>query len=169
MPYTPYHFGPASWIGLIFFKFLDFPTLLVSSVIIDIEPFCVFVFNAPWPVHGFLHTFLGGSIVAVITAVIMFYLKKPIQKIMTDLKLPQDSSFLKILFTSLFGVYSHIVLDSFLYFDIKPLYPFSNKNPFLGILSHNGVYTFCKVSFVVGGVLYFVRIYPYLKEEIFKK
>jgi len=62
MPFTPYHLGPSSWIGLILFKILDFPTLLVASVVIDIEPFCVFVFNAPWPLHGFLHSFLGGSI-----------------------------------------------------------------------------------------------------------
>lgn len=157
MPFTPFHWGPSSWIGLLLFKFFDFPTLLIASVIVDFEPFCVFVFNAPWSVHGFWHSFLGGSILAIFTAIIFYILRSKIKKIMSVFKLAQDSSFKKILWTSFFGVYSHILLDSFLYTDIKPFYPFEN-NPFLGLLSSQQIYLFCSLSFLIGILLYLIRL-----------
>ena len=157
MPFTPFHWGPSSWIGLILFKIFDFPTLLVASVIVDIEPFCVFVFNAPWKLHGFLHSFLGGSIVAVLLAIVIYFLRNPIKKIMAVFKLSQDSSFKKILWTSFFGVYFHILLDAPLYTDIKPFYPLEN-NPFFGLFSSHQIYLFCGLSFLVGILFYLVRL-----------
>ncbi len=134
MPLTPYHWGPSFWIGLFLFRIFDFPTLLIASVIIDIEPFCVVVFNASWPLHGFFHSFLGGSILAVFTAVVMHLLRNQLKKITAVFKLAQNSSFKKILWTSFFGVYFHIILDAPLYTDIKPLYPLQT-NPLYGIFS----------------------------------
>ena len=157
MPFTPFHWGPSSWIGLLLFKIFDFPTLLIASVIVDIEPFCVFVFNAPWHLHGFLHSFLGGSILAFFTAIILYLLRTQIKKIMTVFKLAQTSSFKKILWTSFFGVYFHILLDSFLYIDIKPLYPFES-NPLLGLFSSQRVYLFCGLSFLIGILFYLIRL-----------
>jgi len=157
MPFTPFHWGPSSWIGILLFKILDFPTLLVASVIVDIESFCVFVFNAPWSLHGFLHSFLGGSIAAILTAIILYFFRKPIKKVMAIFKLSQDSSFKKILWTSFFGVYSHLLLDSFLYREMNPFYPFEG-NPFLGLFTSQQVYLFCSLSFLVGVSLYLIRL-----------
>jgi len=157
MPFTPYHWGPSSWLGLFLLKIFDFPTLFVASVIIDIEPFCVFVFNAPWKLHGFLHSFLGGSIVAALLAIIIYFLRSPIKKIMVVFKLSQDSSFKRILWTSFFGVYFHILLDAPLYTDIKPFYPFDG-NPLLGLFSSQQVYFFCSISFLIGIVFYLIRL-----------
>jgi membrane-bound metal-dependent hydrolase YbcI (DUF457 family) len=157
MPFTPFHWGPSSWIGLIFFRTFDLATLLISSVIIDVEPFCSIFLKAPWPVHGFLHTFSGGSIVAIITAVMCYILKGPIRKAMNSFKLSQDSSFMKIIWTSFFGVYSHILLDAFLYMEMNPFYPHQG-NPFFGLFSLTQIYIFCGISFVVGIGLYLFRI-----------
>ena|SRR4030042_5855618 len=157
MPFTPFHWGPSSWISLLMYKYLDIPTLLISSVIVDIEPFCVVVFDAPWPAHGFLHTFLGGSIIAVLTSIIIFFLRKPIKKIMRFFKMAQESPFKKILWTSFFGIYLHLLLDAFLYKDMKPFYPLTG-NPLLGVFSSRQVYIFCGLSFLVGLALYMVRL-----------
>jgi membrane-bound metal-dependent hydrolase YbcI (DUF457 family) len=157
MPFTPFHFGPSSWIGLILFKIFDFSTLLISSVIVDIEPFCVLFLNLDYPLHGFFHSFLGGSIMAVLLAIILYYLKDKIKKIMAIFKLAQDSSFNKILWTSFFGVYFHLLLDAFLYKDMKPFYPLEN-NPFLGLFSSQQIYLFCGLSFLVGILFYLVRL-----------
>jgi len=164
MPFTPFHWGPSSWIGLLLFKIFDFPTLLVASVIVDIEPFCVFVFNAPWPLHGFLHSFLGGSIAAILTAIILYLLRKPIKKVMTILKLSQDSSFKKILWTSFFGVYFHLLLDSFLYREMNPFYPLET-NPFFGLFSYQQIYLFCSLSFLVGISFYLIRLVIIKREK----
>jgi len=157
MPFTPFHLGPSSWIGLILFKIFDFSTLLISSVVVDIEPFCVLFFNLDYPLHGFFHSFLGGSIAAVLTAIILYYLKDRIKKIMATFKLVQDSSFKKILWTSFFGVYFHLFLDAFLYKDMKPFYPFG-ENPFFGLFSSQQVYLFCSLSFLIGILFYLVRL-----------
>ncbi len=165
MPFTPFHLGPSSWIGLLLFKIFDFPTLLIASVIVDIEPFCVFVFNAPWLLHGFLHSFLGGSIVAILTAIILYYLLgEPIKKVMAILKLGQDSSFKKILWTSFSGVYFHLLLDSFLYKEMNPFYPLEG-NPFLGLFTSQQIYLFCSLSFLVGASLYLIRLVLVKREK----
>jgi membrane-bound metal-dependent hydrolase YbcI (DUF457 family) len=157
MPFTPFHLGPSSWIGLILFKVFDFPALLIASIVVDIEPFCVFVFNAPWPLHGFLHTFLGGSIVAIFTAILLHFSRKSVKKVMAVFKLVQYSSFKKVLWTSFFGVYFHLLLDAFLYRDMKPFYPLEG-NPLLGLFSSQHIYFFCSISFLIGLVFYLRRL-----------
>ncbi len=157
MPFTPFHWGPSSWLGILLFKMFDFATLLISCVIIDIEPFCVMVFNLQLPLHGFLHTFLGGSIMAVLTAIGCYFLRRPFTKIMNLFRLAQHSSFKKIIFTSFFGVYSHVVLDAFLYSEMQPFYPFKG-NPFLGVFPSLEVYLFCGASFIVGICVYTAKL-----------
>jgi len=105
-----------------------------------------------------LHTFLGGSIVAIVTAIILYFLKKPIQKVMSVFRLSQDSSFKKIILTSFFGVFSHILLDAFLYEEMNPFYPFKD-NPFLGLFSSFNVYLFCSISFLIGVLIYLIRLF----------
>lgn len=156
MPFTPFHLGPSSWVGLLLFKIFDFPTLLVASIIVDIEPFCVLFFNLSYPLHGLFHSFLGSSILAILTAGVMYLLRHHIKKIMTVFKLGQDSSFKKILWASFFGVYSHILLDSFLYTDMKPLYPLQS-NPFYGLFSSQQIYLFCSLSFLIGIWMYWKK------------
>jgi hypothetical protein len=65
MPFTPYHLGPALFLGLLFLRFIDFPTFLIASVIMDVEPFLVLFFNLNYPLHGFFHSLLGGTLVAI--------------------------------------------------------------------------------------------------------
>lgn len=158
MPFTPLHLGPSSWIGLLLFRKLNFPTLLIASVIVDIEPFFVLLFNMPHPLHGFLHTFLGSSILAILIAIICYFLKNPIQEIMKFFKLSQNSSFKKILSTSFFGIYFHILLDTFLYEEMNPFYPFLG-NPLFNLFSSNQVYLFCTFSFLIGTILYLIKLF----------
>jgi len=157
MPFTPYHWGPSSWIGLLLFRIFDFSTLLISSVIVDIEPLCVLVFNLNYPLHGFFHSFLGGSVVAILTSIVLYLLKGKVKKIMTVFKLAQDSSFKKILWTSFFGIYFHILLDSPLYGDIRPFYPVKS-NPLYGLFSSQQIYLFCSLSFSLGILFYLFRL-----------
>ncbi|MDF1557865.1 MAG: hypothetical protein P1P80_06775 [ANME-2 cluster archaeon] len=148
MPFTIFHLGPGSWIGLVAFRVFHYPTLLIASVIIDLEPFFVLYGNLDQPLHGILHSFLGGAVIALITSIGIYYGRNELNKIMTFFRLAQDSSYKQIMFTSLFGVYLHILLDSPLYLDIKPFYPFE-LNPFYDLFSFQQVLLFCIVSFVI--------------------
>ncbi len=156
MPFTPFHWGPSSWLGLLLFRFINLGGFLVASVIVDIEPFCVLVFNLNYPLHGFFHSFLGGTIAAMVLSGVFYRFRAVINKILTPLKLAQESSYRVILFSCFIGVYFHIFLDSFLYTDIKPFFPLAG-NPFYGLISFPLMYLFCAVSFLVGGLLYAMR------------
>ncbi|NOQ38614.1 hypothetical protein GQ472_07065, partial [archaeon] len=64
MPFTPFHLGPALFLGLVFFRYLNLPAFLIANVIVDVEPFVVLLFGLDYPLHGFFHSFLGGSLIA---------------------------------------------------------------------------------------------------------
>lgn len=132
---------------------------MISSVIPDVEPLYVVTFrpSPPLPLHGFFHSYLGASILGVLAAVVLYPLRGVSSRIMRAFGLPQKSSFKTILLTSLFGVYSHVFLDSFLYGEMKPFYPLG-ANPFFGLVSQGAVYMFCGVSFLPGFILYIYRL-----------
>ena len=159
MPFTPFHLGPGLLFGLLLFSCLDLPTFLVASVIIDIEPLIVLSLNLSYPLHGYLHTFLGGTIVAFLLALVMSRIRATLTPLMSFLKLERRASFNGIVLASLFGIYLHILLDSPLYSDIRPFYPLES-NPLQGrsIFIGSEIYVFCVMSFIAGGILYVTRL-----------
>jgi hypothetical protein len=159
MPFTPFHLGPALFFGLVLFAFIDFPTFLVANVIVDLEPFVVIFFGLDYPLHGFFHSFIGGTIVAVILAFVMFRLSNITERVMKLFRLEQTASLRRIMAASLLGVYSHILLDTPLYPDIRPFYPF-DVNPFFfsDVFIAIYVYMFCIFSFLVGIIVYLVKL-----------
>ncbi len=162
MPITPFHLGPAIFFGMIFFRSLNFPAFIVSSVIVDIEPFLVIVFGLDYPLHGFSHSFLGGSILALAVFFVMMKLNGSAQKLIEFFKLKQETSLRSIFIASFGGVYLHIFLDSFLYTDIKPLFPL-DVNPLYGMVSYGDVILFCGASFFGGVILYGYKLARNLK------
>ena len=160
MPFTPYHFGPALFFGLVFFSFIDFPTFLVASVIVDIEPFLVLAFNLDYPLHGFFHSFLGGTLVAILLALLMLKIRDKLTPMLSFFKTEQNFSFKTILVASLSGIYIHILLDSRVYTDIQPFYP-TTFNPLLttGILAGLDSYIICIWSFFGAIIIYSIRLF----------
>ena len=157
MPFTPFHWGPALLIGFIFFCFFDLFSLLISSVIVDVESF----YNLYRPgvrLHGFLHTYLGATLLSMPLSIILYLGRDYTGKLLEIFKLKQKSSFKKILFTNIFGTYFHIFLDSFLYTDIRPFFPLQT-NPLLYMISSSAIYMFCTVCFPLALLTYLYRIW----------
>lgn len=159
MPFTPFHLGPGLLFGLLLLSYVDFPTFLLANVIVDIEPFLVLSLNLNYPLHGFLHSFLGGTIISFLFAIVMNRIRHIFSPLMSYFKLAQTPSFKSILSASLSGVYLHIILDSFLYSDIRPFYPF-HFNPLLrnGMSIGFKIYGFCILSFIGAGAIYAIRL-----------
>ncbi|MCX6658785.1 MAG: hydrolase [Candidatus Bathyarchaeota archaeon] len=160
MPFTPFHWGPGLLFGLLLLSYVDLPTLLVSSVVIDVEPFVVLALNLRYPLHGYLHTFVGGTIVAFLLALVMSRVRGTLLPLMSFLRLEQKTSFKSIVIASLFGIYLHILLDSPLYPDIRPFYPLQ-LNPLLGhsMFISFDIYTFCVLSFIGAAIVYAARLF----------
>ena len=159
MPFTPFHLGPALLFGLLFFSLFDLFSLLVSSVIVDIEPFYnLYMYRPGARLHGFLHTYLGATLLSIPLSLILYLIRDYTEKLLEVFKLKQRSSFRKILFTNIFGTYFHIFLDSFLYTDIRPFFPLQT-NPLLYVVSSSTVYMFCTVCFPLALIVYLYRIW----------
>jgi len=169
MPFTPYHLGPGLFIGLLFLSFIDFPTFLIASVIVDIEPFLVLVFNLDYPLHGFFHSFLGGTIVALILTVIMTKIRKFLTPIMSFFKIEQEFSFKKIILAALLGIYIHILLDFPIYTDIRPFFPL-DFNPFYRTTCLPGILEtmICVWCFIAGLIVYIIRLIIFRKKSLRK-
>ena len=157
MPLTPYHFGPAVLIAVLLFPFIDFTTLIVASVILDLEPLAVILLDLPMPLHAFFHTYLGATIVSFVLSACIYPFRKYLNQIVSFFGLRQESSFRHILPAALIGTYSHVLLDSFLYVEMNPFFPILG-NPFLGLLTSGFVYTLCIVLGAVGFFVYIIRV-----------
>ena len=160
MPFTPFHLGPALLFGLLLLRFLDFPTFLVANVIVDVEPSLVLLFGLDYPLHGFFHSFLGGTIMALALVLVMNRIRATLSPVLAFFRLAQRSSLRSILLASVSGVYLHILLDARMYGDIQPLYPIE-VNPFLvqTALPGLGEYTFCVWCFFGAGIVYVVKLF----------
>jgi membrane-bound metal-dependent hydrolase YbcI (DUF457 family) len=119
---------------------------------VDIEPL-YYMITRQYPLHRFFHTYIGVSIVIAGTVAllktIIWYGKKA--------SLPnshgwQQVKLLQLLIGAMLGGYSHILLDSLMHADIRPLAPFSDSNQLLHILSLATLHWFC-IGCAVFGLL----------------
>lgn len=164
MPFTLLHLGPALFLGMIFLRYIDLPTFLVANVIVDIEPLAILALslNRPeslaLPLHGMLHTFLGGALVALPLASTMTKMGKFTAPLMGLVGVDQGPSLRNVFWTALSGVCLHVILDSRLYADMRPFYPLS-YNPFLGgVMDAFEIWWLCIATGLIGVALLVFRL-----------
>lgn len=157
MPLTPFHLGPAFLIGMLFPRRINMAAILAASVAIDIEPvYCLF---NNCQLHGFLHTYVGATIFSLTVVALIIYLGRgQLRKLSDALKVEQDYSIGSIMVGVLMGAWSHIFLDSLMHFDIMPFWP-ATGNPMLQAVDNGTNYLITVGGFVLGGIVYFWRVY----------
>ena len=157
MPLTPFHLGPALFLGLLLFRYIHLPTFLIANVIVDLESFFILFFDLNYPLHCFFHSFAGGFILAIALSCVMIKLDKKVQKVAKIFKVKQDFSKKSIFLASISGIFLHILFDAPLYTDIMPFYPL-DFNPFYGLFANAEIYLLCILLFFAGLVLYLYRL-----------
>lgn len=154
MPFTPYHLGPALLVGLPLRRKLHAPTLLLASVILDVEPFYVLVSGAPYPLHGYLHTFLAALLVGLGLGALMRFLNRWTAFLWLKLRLADSvQDCFPYLTAGVAGTLSHVLLDAPLYGEMEPLYPLSG-NPLYCPRLADQVYGFCTATLLLGLAYY---------------
>ena len=165
MPFTPYHFGPAGFIAILFKKWVDVPVFVLANVAIDIEVGIIMMFNlSPWW-HRYTHTFIGGILVGVILALVSYPLRGFYKWIMGLFRLSYQTTFRKMLTWSVLGVWFHILIDSFDHWDVRPFWPFINTNPFFGYISDYHIRMTCLVFWVLLLILLAVNFIMYKPQD----
>ena len=159
MPFTPFHLGPGLGLGLPLRKYLHAPTFLLASVIVDVEPFLVFFLGLRYPLHGYLHTFLLAIPVGFVLGYIMFRLERFLQPLYRIFLLETGNSLSLKSFVTAGGLGTglHVLLDTPLYTDIKPLYPVTT-NPFYYPLITPQIYSLCVWMGAFGIIYYLVLL-----------
>ncbi len=162
MPLTPFHWSIVLF-GFILFDFLYLPALIISSVLMDLESF-YYMFIAPRPdgvLHGFFHTYLGVTLIAIVVALFLIKYRKPVDSFMDVFKVKQSQNKISnelIFVSSLLAAWSHILLDSFMHADLQPFWPLTTANPFLHLVSISNIYLFTGIGLLVTLALWIIRV-----------
>ena len=154
MPFTPIHIGPGLAIKSLMQKKFSLMVFGWSQIVIDIQPLLV-ILSGRGTVHGFTHTYLGATLIALFCAFSGKYLGE------IGLKIIRKKEYLpiswKVAFISAFiGTYSHVLLDSVMHYDVIPFSPFWKSNILLSIVSVNTLNIFCLASGLIGIVIYYL-------------
>jgi membrane-bound metal-dependent hydrolase YbcI (DUF457 family) len=118
-----------------------------------------------------LHTFLFASLTGLALGYVMFSIDRFLHPVYKSLRLVSEvnQNLITFMGTGVLGAIFHVLLDSPLYRDIKPLYPFT-QNPFYNPNLSMEIYTFCIwMGFL--GIIYYVGlfIYPIMKKQLFSR
>jgi len=163
VPFTPLHLGPAAVFGYLLRRKIHWPTFVAANVLVDVEPLLVFtgvLTVEGYPLHGYLHTFLASLVAGSALGYAVFRLDRFLRGFFERLHLVEGDVGLRgYILGGVLGWSLHVLLDSPLYVDIRPLYPLQ-FNPLLLPLNFVELYlSFVYVLLLAGLILYVVHAY----------
>lgn len=159
MPVTPFHLIAVTPIKAIAPRQFSWSVFALTNIVIDLEPISVFLITLE-PRHLFFHTIIGASLVATFCATIgRGWCESAIKIWNEEIRAKPEESWLKsdpsiskfsAWFSALIGAWSHLLLDSFMHDDIRPLHPFTDANVLLGKVSIGELHAICMATGLVG-------------------
>jgi len=129
-----------------------------TQIVMDTQPLFVLI-TGEGHLHGFSHTYLGASLIAIFSAVTgkylseFFLIRYKVAKRGLNIRWP-------IAFMSAFiGSISHVVIDSIMHSDMHPFTPFFIDNHLLNIVSIATLHKFCLYSGLLGAIIFYTTIF----------
>jgi len=161
MPFTPYHFGPSGFLGLVFGKWIDLPVFVLANVIVDIEVLMVGFLGLGWPAHRYCHTLLIGAVVGALWGIAAYPLRHFFKRIMRVFYIPYRTSLRKMIVSGILGVWLHVLIDGIYHFDVKIFWP--GKKMWLwkmiqGNITKQQIETVCMLFFIAAFVVYILAV-----------
>ncbi len=160
MPLTPFHMGAALIVKPGLNKHFSLITFGIAQIAMDIEPGIGMLTGAE-VLHGPSHTIVGALVIALLVMLvspgICDFLLKRWNKEVLHYKLHWMAEALPVskdavIFGAFFGTLSHVLLDSLMHHDMRPLFPFSDANPLVGLITHDEIYQLCTIAGVLGAM-----------------
>lgn len=153
MPFTPYHFGPCACIAIPLRRHIDLPVLLLTNVVVDVEPLTIELLRLPLLAHGFFHSFLVSTALGLGLAAVCWKGRAGLARAMRAVRYPYETSAKKILMTAIGGMWLHVLIDAPLYEDCRPFLP-SALNPLLGLYTYDTAALVCALLYIPAIILY---------------
>ena len=159
MPFTPFHMGPGILIKALLQGSFSLMVFGWTQIVMDIQPLVVMI-TGEGHVHGFSHTYIGATLLALFSALTGKYLSELGLKIMGLTKNnPTTILWWVALLSAFIGSYSHVFLDSIMHADVEPFYPFTLVNNFRDLISIDALHKVCLYSGLVGAAIYYAVIW----------
>ena len=157
MPFTPFHMGPGIFLTAILQGSFSLMVFGWTQIVMDIQPLFVLI-SGEGHLHGFSHTYLGATLLAIFSAVTGKYLSQIGLWVLQIENSFQNQIKWWVVFLSAFvGSFSHVLLDAIMHSDVQPFYPATLNNPFLRVISVAALHKFCLYSGLLGaGIYYFI-------------
>lgn len=157
MPFTPVHFGPGALAHAVAPKHVSFLAFCAANVVIDVEPL-YYMLSGQFPVHRMAHTYVGAALVALLTLGLWL----GASRIASVVRLPdvfgwKQLTLRQVAIGAALGSTSHVLLDSAMHGDLRPLAPFSDANPLLRLVSLGTLHGSCVIAGVLGIAIVGVR------------
>jgi membrane-bound metal-dependent hydrolase YbcI (DUF457 family) len=130
-----------------------------TQIVIDLQPLFQNI-TGRGEHHGFTHTYAGACVIGVIAATTGKYMS---EWLLVRVPRTRDAAVRiswPIAFASAFiGSFSHVLLDSIMHANVRPLAPFSQSNMLLHLITTPAIYRLCVYSGLAGAGLYFAIRY----------
>ncbi|MFH1716790.1 MAG: metal-dependent hydrolase [Planctomycetota bacterium] len=166
MPFTPYHFGPSAFIGLVLRKWIDVPVFILANVIVDIEVLVVMIFGLGAPHHRCSHTLLVGAAVGLLWGIAAYPLRRLFKVVMRTLCISYEPNFLKMVFSGILGVWLHVLIDGAYHPDVQVFWPNETKSLWITVvsrISREQIKTICIAFLIAAVVPYAIAVVSYMK------
>jgi hypothetical protein len=159
MPLTTYHLATGLLVGFLLRKHLYWPTLIISTVVVDVEPLLVLLgVLRDYPLHGYLHTFLASAVFGVAVGYATYALRSLVHPLFRRLHLAEEEpTATGSLLGGVVGWVLHVAMDSPVYSDIRPLLPLQYNPLYVGYVATPGL--LWDVVLVCGLLTYFTHLY----------
>jgi len=158
MPITPLHLGPGTVFKAIGGRQFSFVVFGLAQFAMDLEPIARFL-GASNVLHGPVHSILGATIAGAMVVVLGKPLGERLLCLWNWRLSPRQREWLYVepIFAwpetalgAFVGTYSHVLVDSIMHTDVRPLYPFGDVNDLVGIISVEKLDALCLALGVIG-------------------
>jgi hypothetical protein len=160
LPFTPFHFGPGLALKGVAAPVFSWSAFAVAQVLIDCETLYYLV-HQEYPVHRFLHSFLGATAAGLVAAILCLAIvrtsaldiaRRIAPLVVSTSTARAELSSLGVLLGGLAGGLSHPFLDGIMHPDVRPFMPWSDNNPFLGLIGVVQLHLACIAAALFGAV-----------------
>lgn len=160
MPFTPFHLGPGLALKGVAAPVFSWSAFAAAQVVIDCETL-YYLIKQEYPVHRFFHSFLGAAAAALVTTALVLIIVRAFATGLSRLVAPYmvststargEFSLLGVFLGSLAGGLSHPFLDGIMHPDVRPFMPWSDSNPFFGLIGVTPLHLACAAAAVFGAV-----------------
>lgn len=141
-------------------RYFSVMTFGIAQIAMDIEP-GIGMLRGAEVLHGATHTILGALVIASLVMLVAPFVcvrliakwnKEVVHYGLPYLAHSGGVQRTAVIVGAYFGTLSHVALDSLIHHDIRPLLPFSQANPLLGLIDHDVVYRMCAIAGVLGAL-----------------